>query len=135
MQTERATVTIALLGDIRNTTPRANVTPAEAMVLREIHGPQGVIRIDDTVEDEVDTHELLEYLKTRYVKNLKIVNGLFQGIRPSLPSTFSDAGFDNVISVSMGIPASLPDEEDAPRKRGPGRPSKAELERRAAGAA
>jgi hypothetical protein len=88
------------INEYGSTVPVTSITPAEALVLKngfEVVS-KGETLCDMTMQGdkEVDSRELLQYLKERYV-NMKdpdgeigLVEKLFPGSSPKLPTTFDE---------------------------------------------
>jgi hypothetical protein len=94
-------------------TVKTDVSPAEVLVLRALHGDDAVTSIEVTGKaDPERARNEFKRLTDVYGKkdeNVRILSALFPGARPILPATFSaiDAGAD------------LEDEEDAPEAEAP----------------
>ena len=109
MQT--ANCTVALAEDMGNTVPKKNVTPAEVVVLRAIHGEGAVFNID-ILDKECKTsgREILQdlshprrYGRAQDSEKNQIVRTVFPSPMSPLPQTFAEIGLDE----SMFTQASL----------------------------
>lgn len=94
---ELATITLALAGDDSNTIEKYEVTPSEAEVLRQIHGPDAVKNIKITGEVERRSREERARLIELYSKQqpdgtrtAPIVDRLFPGVAARLFESFDE---------------------------------------------
>lgn len=86
---------IRLGGDLRNSVPRRNITPAEVMVLQEVHGAaDAVVKI--VITGDVERTALEEKARLNYLyrkpmgkDGVNAVNKIFPGSSPNLPEKFS----------------------------------------------
>lgn len=122
MQT--GTVSVRLGGDLNNSVPKQDVTPAEVVMLRAIHGEESVLFIEATGTDKRSHSEEWDRLFQRYgeAKDKKD-EPLFLKLWPNkhaanFPIAFKDIGID-----VLDLPA--------PKRRK--RAEKAEVEPAAAG--
>jgi hypothetical protein len=86
---------VALSGNIRNVTYKHEVTPAEVIVLRAIHGEHSVTEI--VPKGHVDRSSAGEKLRLcqHYNRENKFdVDKLYPGVGAQIPNTFKDAGID-----------------------------------------
>jgi hypothetical protein len=88
---QRASVTVRLAGDLRNTVELAEVSPAEVLVLRHIHGNDAVVNVRPNGNDRGRSVDERGRLTERYRKHFSAV---FPGSAPTLPDTFADIGVD-----------------------------------------
>lgn len=118
---EIANCEVRLLGSIQNSVPRLNITPAEAAILREIHGSDSVVRVQAVGADRrphKDEYERLaaKYGSTTTEDGTKIFYKLFpQSFDPKLPVSFKDVGIDLIGGSHESVPdlPDAPDEADA----------------------
>lgn len=92
---QRCKATIRLAGDMRNTVVKTGVSPAEVMVLQNIHGLDSVVDIRVTGNDQGHPqrhHGELAKLRKQYRE--KAVAAVFPGAKPALPETFDEAGIN-----------------------------------------
>ncbi len=92
---ELANCLVALGGDIENTVPKFDVTPAEVVVLMAIHGKTAVTDIAPTGSSiERTSAQELDRLKFTYPAkdedNRPIVERIYSGARPEVHSTFEE---------------------------------------------
>jgi len=83
--------TVRLGGSMLNTVPKKNVTVAEIVVLRAIHGGEDtVVNIQPIKNDKRPHAEELQRLIDRY--GAKVVTNMFPGAHPKLPVDLVDIG-------------------------------------------
>ncbi len=105
---------VRLGGDLANSVPLTNVTPAEVLILRAIHGADAVIRIQQTGTDRRPHKEEYDRLAQKYSEAKTetgeiIFNKIFsQGFDPRLPVSFRDIGVDLVSGPDAPV-ADIPD--------------------------
>lgn len=117
---QKCTVTVRLAGSLNNTVVKQNVTPAEILILRHIHGSDAVVDIRPTEFDErVRSEEDYDRLKVAYDPSnggyasspdedaKSIMQALFPGALKKLPTLLSEIGIEG-----------LDPEPEAPRKKG-----------------
>ena len=98
-----ANALLALAGERDNTVPKYDVTPAEVLLLRALHGEDAVtdIVILDATKN-VKSAEERERLYGAYARNTPEgrrcpeLDALFPGVAARLPETFDDIGLDEV---------------------------------------
>lgn len=113
---ETASILLALGGDQGNTVPKYGVTPAELMVLRQLHGEDAIteIKVLDEVSEVTNRQEvgrLREIYARREGDNTvaREVDMLFPGIGAHVPSKFSELELpDELYAVK---------ERDVPREK------------------
>lgn len=90
--------TINLNDDMVSSVIRHGVTPAEAEVLRALHGYHSVTAIEITETRDTSTTQEMERLQKRFKskKSRQVLNRIFPGSRPRLPINFSDIDIHNV---------------------------------------
>lgn len=95
---------VQLSGDLGTNISKAPVTPAEIVLLRAIHGPDAVSKVEllkGGVNDKASHAEELDRLRLHYTALDKdgnsIVNMVFPGHSPRLPTTFDEIG------IAVGI--------------------------------
>jgi len=104
------------MGDLTNSIPKIGVTPAEAAILKAIHGEDAVIRVEITGNDRRSHQEEYNRLADIYgnagnTEGEKIFYKIFpKTFDPRLPSDFRQVG----IEVTDGGPAPVPTPPDAP---------------------
>lgn len=113
---ETADCEVRLLGDLNNSVPKQNVTPAEALIIRTIHGPDSIIKLKITGSDKrphKEEHARLELIYGQSVSD----NGTFifsklfpQQFDPKLPVKFSEIGIE--VDESSGGESFVPDIPD-----------------------
>lgn len=86
--------TVAIAGDMRNTVAKENITVAELIILRELHGHDAVRNIQVVGKASVDSHEERERLAGIYAKPPTIVRDVLGATGP-VPKTLKEAGIDN----------------------------------------
>jgi len=91
-----ATATIRLSGSPLNTVVRTGLTPPEILVLNQIHGEGSVVDIVRMFKPDADVSAKAEKrrLAERYPKYAKLVEEMFPGLDPRMPTTFDDAGIE-----------------------------------------
>jgi hypothetical protein len=101
MQT--AMILLAIGGDSVMQVPKFGVTPAEAMLLRAIHGDEAVTDIDINGEEDRSNREERERLFNLYAKAqpngtfaLPVLDALYPGVNARLPTKFSELELDEV---------------------------------------
>lgn len=90
---------VAIGGDLGNTVPKYDVTPAEIAVLRAIHGEGAVFDIEPVREEKRSNGFELDRLRRIYggardTENNIIVNVLFPGAAARVFDTLDDLGLD-----------------------------------------
>jgi len=93
---ELAKVEIRLNGSLANTVVRHSVTPAELLVLRELHGDECLASINWQGKVNTTHEQVLENMRSFYntESGKKALERLFPGASPKLPPTFKDIGYD-----------------------------------------
>lgn len=79
-------------GNLGMTIDREDVTPAEILVLKALHGADAVLNIVKTRARNIDSRKEMDRLKAYYGD--KVVLDLFPGAAPVLPKTLREAGLD-----------------------------------------
>jgi hypothetical protein len=108
---------VRLSGDLANSVPLSNVTPAEVLVLRAIHGEDSVVRIQQTGTDRrphKDEYERLaqKYSQSKTSDDKPVFTQIFpSAFDPRLPVSFKDIGVDTTVSADAPV-ADLPDLAD-----------------------
>jgi len=94
-----ARCTVQLSGDAGTRIPKAPVTPAEVVVLRAIHGQESVSNFEllrGGVNDKASHAEEIKRLRDTYTalteKGELVVDTMFPGHAPQLPTTFREIG-------------------------------------------
>ncbi len=95
-------VEVCLAGDRNHVVPRRGVTVAEIEILRVIHGPDAVQNIQPRGNKNVSVAAELDRLRRKYRNNVAteaglsrgVVDQVFRGPRPSLPTSLKDIGLD-----------------------------------------
>jgi hypothetical protein len=125
-----ASCRVALAGDLHNVTVKPAVSPAEAVILRALHGAGAVTAIKVIQTGKV-SHKA-ERNRLRGIYGKKRVDALFPGAVASLPETFEeieeaeletelpdeDEGFGRTPHVLDLMKAAAKDMADAPRGEG-----------------
>lgn len=115
MQT--ATVMVRLGGDMLNTHPKENVTPAEFVILQAAHGHDAVSLVPGTIDEKKHNRaETVDYLRRQYrlkAEGTCYFDKLFPGAFPNLPIRFAEIGLGEVEPEKEGA-AKL---KDSPRGR------------------
>lgn len=98
---QRCDVTVRLSGDLNNTVRKPNVTPAEIVILRAIHGGfDSVVDIQPTIMDK--TPHANERARLAYAYGNKVVDACFPGQFAVLPVSLKE----------IAPPEEMPDEEN-----------------------
>lgn len=83
------------LADSKTSVLRRNITPAEAIILQEIHGPQAIVEPVQQENIERTTIEEKINLRSKYDRpNREVVEKMFPGHDPRIPMTFKEAGIE-----------------------------------------
>jgi len=94
--------TVNLAGDPRKQVRRVNVSVPEIQVLQSIHGNDAVIELTYAGERTgVDEMEMLRKFYGGKAEILERLNALFPGIRPVLPQTLAEIGFEEVATPEI----------------------------------
>jgi hypothetical protein len=107
---------VRLMGDLTNSIPKNGVTPAEAAILKAIHGEDAVIRVEITGNDRRPHQDEYNRLADIYgnasnTEGEKIFYKMFpKTFDPRLPSEFKQVG----VEVLDNVPTPLPTPPDAP---------------------
>jgi hypothetical protein len=108
---------VCLSGSILNIVPKQNVTPAEVLVLRALHGPESVIYIKLTGSDRRPHKAEYERLASVYGhtenhEGVRVFYKIFpESYDPKLPTTFKEIGVDFSDEIPQAVP-NIPDAED-----------------------
>lgn len=101
MQT--ANIMLALAGDVGNTIPKYDVTPAEIAVLRAVHGDEAVFDIEPTGDIDRTNRQELSRLGAAYATSrlfgtdVRAVASLFPGAAARVHESFDELDLpDNV---------------------------------------
>jgi hypothetical protein len=76
-----------------------NVTPAEVVMLRQIHGPEAVTDVQPRGSDRRPLAEEVDRLRKCY--GARAFLATFPGASPILPSSFSDVGIDSTVGAEI----------------------------------
>jgi len=94
--------TVRLGGNVDAEVQKFNITVAEAVVLRSIHGSDAVVKIERVVPEKRDNtphRSEYEHLRTTFGPSKeKLLQTLFPGSltgNPKLPVTFEEGGFQD----------------------------------------
>lgn len=85
---QRVNCTLRLSGDVLNTVEKTNISPAEIVILNDLHGEGAVINIKPTQMDKVPHRQERERLAGIYGHH--VVDRIFPGEFNKLPSTLAD---------------------------------------------
>lgn len=93
---ELAEVEVRLAGSVANTVIRRNVTPAELVFLREMHGEAAIADVRYSGKRQIEQAKELERLRAYYnTENARpLFAKLFPGMTPQLPITFKEVGYE-----------------------------------------
>jgi len=96
---ETASCTVRLGGDLRNTVFKENVTPAEVVLLKAIHGEEAIVDVELTGSDKRPHGDERDRLQQRYggAKNgddRTIFSLIFPSPLTPLPVRFSEIGIE-----------------------------------------
>ena len=111
MQT--ASCSIAIGGDLGGTyVPRESITPAEYLVLAAIHGGREAIRNLEIHPQDVERSGADEKrrLKDLYERQPKLVDSMFPGFSPQLPTTFAQVTGEE--GYAPDVPVDLANKQD-----------------------
>jgi len=104
---QHASCFVRLSGDLGTDIARAPVTPAEVVLLRAIHGPEAVSRVElipGSSNDKTPHADELERLRMHYTAmtedGAKVIDKVFPGHAPQLPTTFDEIGI--TVGVNEG---------------------------------
>lgn len=93
---ELCNVTVRHKGKLTSTVRRRNVTPAEVVLLRRLHGNDATVEFELVAEPvKRGSVEEIERLRDFYgvsAENLKLLDEAFPGHSPKLPETFAEIG-------------------------------------------
>lgn len=115
---EIANCEVRLLGDLNNSVPKQNATPAEILILKAIHGPDAIIKLKISGSDKRSHKE--EYARLEFIYGQTVLeNGTFifnklfpQQFDPKLPVKFSEVGIEVNESSDESFVPDIPDEAD-----------------------
>lgn len=105
---ELCDIELRLAGNLQHVVPKQDVTPAEILILREIHGPDAVVNIRPKKMDKRSHGAEWERLVARYGKNGQsagpggssvLLDNLFPGAVKRLPVSLAE------INASVSEPA------------------------------
>lgn len=123
MQT--ATILLSLSGERDNQIPKYNVTPAEALLLRALHGDEAVTEIEVVGEKEATSRsersrlfDFYSRANPRGGRACPELDALFPGSAARLPTTFDEIEFDDSFFKAERTAKAEPvdQDEDAPVK-------------------
>lgn len=80
---------VRLGGNRNNTVVKPQVTPAEILCLKAIHGDDAVVNVDSSGHDDKRPHAT-EFMRLMERYGQKVVKALFPGAAPRLPVSLSD---------------------------------------------
>lgn len=87
---------VRLGGDMLNTHPKENVTPAEFVILQAAHGHDAVSIVPGTIDEKKHNRaETIDYLRRQYrlkSEGACYFDKLFPGAFPNLPIRFAEIG-------------------------------------------
>lgn len=134
MQT--ASIILALNGERDNQIPKYNVTPAEALLLRALHGDEAVTEIAINGENEITSRaertRLFDFYSRANPRGGRMcpeLDALFPGNAARLPTTFEEIELDDsFFKAERGVKAVDPLDHDEDGKKGG---SKRKTERKA----
>lgn len=117
---QRATCTVRLSGDVGNTVRKEGVSPAEIVILRDIHGgPDAVVDIQPTNMDKSSHAD--ERAKLVDIYGQRVVDRIFPGQYANLPVSLKDIETkaegdededDEVVEQAPADPMAALDEDD-----------------------
>lgn len=95
---------VRLGGDMLNTHPKENVTPAEFVILQAAHGHDAVSLVPGTIDEKKHNRaETVDYLRRQYrlkAEGTCYFDKLFPGAFPNLPIRFAEIGLGEIDAVS-----------------------------------
>lgn len=93
---ELAKCEIRLAGSLVNTVVRNDITPAEMLILRELHGDECIANIEFQEKKSVSHEDLITKLQTFYntENGRRAFERVFPGSQYTLPQTFREIGYD-----------------------------------------
>lgn len=93
---QRCSAVVRHAGNLAMTIHKENLTPAEIVLLRMIHGDDAVVQITVTAEEGAnrrgDNSPVRELKRLRDLYGAKLVGQAWPGINPMLPVTLEQAG-------------------------------------------
>lgn len=91
---QKATGTVRIAGSLLSTVQKTGITPAELIVLRQVHGNDAVVQLQaERMEIKGESaSEELERLEKTY--GPEVVAKAFPGHSPKLPKTFKEIGIN-----------------------------------------
>lgn len=95
------TCKVRLSGELNNEILKSGVTPAEILLLRQVHGVDAVHQVSAKGTDKRPHREEVERLSNTY--GAKVVAAAFPGLNPQLPVTFKDIGVDAVSVAGVDV--------------------------------
>jgi len=105
---EIGTCEVRLGGNIKNSVPMINVTPAQVLVLRAVHGTSDcVVKINKVADVNLDDKS--EKARLQSIYNPQVVESLFNGYNPVLPQKFEDVEVKYEEVESFTNEAQIPD--------------------------
>lgn len=127
---ELATCEVRLNGDLLNTVIKDNVTPAELLILRSIHGAESVVRIVVKGMNRRQFATELDRLRKTYdrpTENVLLVASVFPGNAAALPSTFKEIGVTDSEEAEEVDTEALSEAEEVTVIKSPKKPKKVPL--------
>lgn len=115
-----ASVIVRIEDNVNHAVPKQNVTPAEIIVLRHIHGENAVVEIRATGSKGISHQEEFQRLKTIYgsagamsaeQKPGVVLDQLFPGAMKKLPVSLADIGVSAAQQAATPAPAPVQEEE------------------------
>lgn len=89
MQTAKCTVRLG--GDVAQTIPNKEITCAEYLVLKSIHGEDAIVDLSSATGNDRRRH-VDEMDRLRMLYGSQVIDGLFPGLAPELPRDFKSIG-------------------------------------------
>ena len=118
--------TVLLSGEVMHQVSKINVTPAEILILKAIHGNEAVTNVVPTTNNKRPHAEEYDRLMQIYgqtkVGGQPVVEKLFPGASPKLPSSLKDIGLQNtgdIGRIADGKPKADVTDPDDDRKEAP----------------
>jgi hypothetical protein len=85
---------VNLAGDRNNVVHKRNATVAEVMILRQIHGGEAVTDVKPVRNDRRAHATEIERLRGIYNRRGSVVDQVFPGANPKLPTNLKDLGLE-----------------------------------------
>lgn len=115
---------VRLSGNLNSVVRKTDVTVAEIVVLRALHGADSVVSVAPTIQDKRSTAD--EMFRLRGIYSEKVISHAFPGANPNLPVTLADVGIEAVSALPPAEDEAV--KQEAAAKSGKKQPTQEDLD-------